>query len=335
MTNKILSIAICLSITLFTQTACSKDKKDTQAETHPLSTPLIINNQITNQHQQIAGTHLAIIPPDWLKPASTFTGFENRDLQTSIIIIELPQPYQEAQDSFSDENLKIETNLLIQERQPLTIQNFTGQLLHLQQELNNQTYDKWLLIFGDHNQTFMINASLPQGLPDKFESIKQALLTVAHQPQATDPQASIPFSIDPSPSFQLATTIAGTLGYTKDGQIPTTSPDKASFHVAASFITDQLEPLQYPQVAQNRFYQNANDGEALRIQQEKSIEINNLTGYEITGHASLDGQNPNRLIYQTILFDENQYYILLGSCQDDFEKNLNTFKQMTWTFTKK
>jgi len=255
---------------------------------------------------------ITLIPPPDFEPAALFDGFQQESSQSSIMVLSLPAPTAEMLKAFGDREALAQKGMTLISQETVNISGQPGQLVQLQQDAHGLTFSKWILIFGEENQTKIINASFPQELaPDLSAPIKASLLSaqVDDSLVAASPEEASDFSITPIDGMALALEISGTLLYSQDGELNSEDPAAPLFIVSPSF-SDVLA-LDPGQFARDRL-QQTEQVEAIKILSEAPITIDDLKGYEITATAQDLKTGTPLLIHQTILFAEDRYYIMQG-----------------------
>jgi len=284
----------------------------------------------TEKLTKVSGTKCSLIPPSGFVAASTFSGFQNTETGASIMINELPAPYQSLVDGFTADALKTRGMTLIS-KQTIDFNNSKATLINVTQPANGTTYIKQMLIFGDSKGTVLVNGIYPEASKDIEVKIKDALLsTVYNASQNDNPLDAATFTIDISDTdFKLIKYMSGSLLYSTDGKIPTEKPTLIVGNSIAKVPTQNQK-----QYAEERL-KKLPGGEQNVIKEIKEITIDNLRGYEIVA----DGKTKDdklELVYQVMLFnDKGDYYIIVGQAKEEFQKNLEAFKKITKTFKRK
>jgi hypothetical protein len=67
----------------------------------------------TDKHIKVPGTKCSLIPPSGFVAITNFSGFQSSETGASIMINELPAPYQQLVDGFTAEALKTHGMILI------------------------------------------------------------------------------------------------------------------------------------------------------------------------------------------------------------------------------
>ncbi len=279
---------------------------------------------------KVAGTKYSLIPPGGFVAATTFSGFQNTEAGASIMINELPAPYQSIVDGFTADALKTKGVTLVS-KQTIDFNNSKATLIFVTQPANGTTYIKQVLIFGDTKQTVLVNGIYPEASKDIEAKVKDALLsTVYNASQNENPLDAATFTIDiTGTDFKLIKYISSSLVYSTDGKIPT---EKPTLIVGNSIAKVPVENQK--KYAEERL-KKLPGGEHNVVREIKEITIDNLKGFEIIGDGKTKDDKAE-LIYQVMLFtDEGGYYILVGQAKEEFEKNLETFKKIAKTFKRK
>lgn len=284
----------------------------------------------TEKHTKVPGTKCSIIPPAGFVAASAFSGFQNAETGASIMINELPAPYQTLVDGFTAEALKPRGMILIK-KQIIDLNGSKATLIYLSQSANGIDYLKQILIFGDTKGTVLVNGIYPEASKNIEPQIKEALLsTVYNSSQNDNPLEAAPFTINTKDTdFKPTKYIAGSLIYTTEGKIPTEKPTL----IVGNSLT-KVSPQNQKKYAEERL-KNLPGGEQSITNEINEISIDHLKGFEIVAIGKTKDDKPE-LIYQVMLFSENgAYFIIVGQAKEDFDKNLDSFRKITKTFRRK
>ena len=284
----------------------------------------------TEKLTKVLGTKCSIIPPSGFVAATTFSGFQNAETGASIMINEIPAPYQSLVDGFTAEALKSKGMTLIK-KQTIDFNGSKATLINLTQPANGTTYLKQMLVFGDTKGTVLVNGIYPEASKDIEPQIKDALLsTVYNKLQNDNPLDAATFTIDiKDTDFKIIKYMSGSLLYSTDGKIPTEKPTlivgnsiaKVSSKNQKNYSEERLKKL--PR------------GELNVIKEINEITIDNLKGFEIVANGKTK-DDKIELVYQVMLFNESgDYYIIIGQTKEDFKKYLESFKNITKTFKRK
>ncbi len=293
------------------------------------------------QHKPVVGTSCFLIPPKGFVEAHDFFGFQNAQKQASIIFLELDGKVDSIINDYKPLQFKaISDSLLTKQKTKGANQEGMYYLVH--QNVNGVAFEKQLFVFGDSSKTIYISAKYPMYYQKIAKKVKAAILSVVYNPKkkrrvavtkdkpANISNAKYGLAINGN-IFQFAKDFAGTLVYTTDAQMPTQSPDGAMLVLAQSF--GKMDAPNKEQFCINRL-QKLPHKDSMLIIEIKPITIDQLSGFEITAFTQ-NMRSEKELVYQMILFDQDSYYILVGSCYNQFEKYEPAFKKLGLTFKRK
>lgn len=292
-----------------------------------------ITNFITEAHVPIEGTKISLVPPVNFTVAANFAGFQQNSTGASIMIVDVPAPFSEIMTAFTKEGLQTQGMELL-EKEELIINTNSALLVKGEQEAYGNAYAKYTLAFGSEKESILINGTyLKSNEADLATAIKKSLLSVIYDAEKEiNPFDTIDFEISTEgTAMGFAKSVGPSLLFNREGTIPSTAPDKAIFIVAKSF--SELEILDKKTYAENRIKQNPILIDT--ITSNIPIEIDGLKGFETIAQGRTKTKNIPTEVYQVMLFSDSLYYILLGSSEADYEKNLTAFKTIAKTFKRK
>jgi hypothetical protein len=281
-------------------------------------------------HKAIPGTKYSLVPPNGFVPSTSFSGFQNSELTTSIIVTEIPAPVQSLTESFTADALKAKGMILI-DKQSIDFNNSKATLIKVSQQAGGTTYLKQILVFGDSKKTVLVNGIYPEANKNVEEQVKTSLLSISYnENQQDNPLDAVNFKVDISGTpFKLAKYVSGSLIYTTDGQIPTDKPTL----IIGNSIAKVVKPNQ-KQYCIDRL-KKLPGGELNKVKEINPIQIDNLKGFEIVAEGK-SKDSKDELTYQVMLFDDaDNYFIIIGKTSDELEKNLQVFKDIAKTFVRK
>src|SRR5688572_71215 len=173
----------------------------------------------TDKHVKVAGTKCSLVPPNGFVAATNFSGFQNAETGSSIMVNELPAPYQTITDGFTAEALKTRGMTLIN-KQTIDFNNSKATLIKVTQPAGGTTYIKQILIFGDANGTVLVNGIYPEASMSIESKITDALLsTVYNTSQDDNPLEAAPFTLNvEGTEYKVTKFIAGSWLYTTDAK---------------------------------------------------------------------------------------------------------------------
>ena len=291
----------------------------------------IISNKLTTEHISVAGTKVSLIPPVGFQKSVNFFGFQQNDNNSSIMVLEMPGSFSEISKAFTKSGFQTKGIELI-DKKDITINDFSAVFIEAEQSAYGITFIKYILTFGTENSTIMINGMLPKSLREEMGSeIRKSLLSVVYESnKEVDPLDKINFTVDiENTKLKYTKVLANAVLYTVDGKIPTESEDRTFYSIGRSIgiidITDKkksaIERLNKTAMMTN-----------IKPEKITEIEIYGFSGYEIIAEATYEKTGKAVKIYFVMLFDDNFYYLIIGIAEDDFESNIELFKEVSKSF---
>ena len=293
-----------------------------------------ISNTKNNKHQQVNGTKFFLIPPEGFTMADSFQGFQLAQKSASVLVMEIPGPLSEVTKGLNEEGLKSQ-GVILKNHEEANVNGYDGSFITAEQSANGTHFKKYILVFGDEKSTNMVIGMYPSDFNDLETHILESVLSVIHEPDLqVDPLSAVNFKVyTENTKLRFAGMMSGSLLYTVDGKVPTESNDKTSFIIGQSHGNGHT--FDKKQNTINRLkgmpYNN------LIIEEDKviPIEVDDISGYEIESQGFNKTDGDRELVYHAMLYTDDGYYLFFGTAKDNFEDNLNLFKQITRTFERK
>jgi len=283
-------------------------------------------NANAQKHVSVLGTKFSLTPPDGFTSASNFSGFQNSGNGSSIMITELPSSYFAMSKGFTAEALKTK-GMILKSKEKVDFKGKEATYLQVSQAANGTTYLKQILMFGDESKTIMINGIYPESSKEIENEIKKSLFsTIYNETQNDNPFDAVKFSIDTKETdYKFVKYLSGSLLYSEDGNLPT---EKGIFMVSTS--VGKFPESNHKQYSIERLKKLPN-GEQSKIKEVNPIVIDNLNGFEIIANGK-NADLQDEIVYQVMLYNKSEYYILVGQASNDQKQNLESFKKIAKTF---
>lgn len=296
----------------------------------------VINTTLTDEHQQIKGSKIFMVPPDSFAVATQFQGFQDADRSASLLIAILKAPAPSLIAAFTKEALKGQgVNML--KREEITFNGMPGLLITGNQEAYDITFNKYVLVFGDASFTALINGMYPKEDAEELdELVLKAIKSTVYVDEAdANPLGALSFTINSEGTkLQFATIITGSALYSADGNVPSKTDDKATFLVSQSLSPSII--LDEQDFCIKRLKQTPYQDIAFSEADITELTVDELHGYTIQATAVDPKGKEARYIYQTMLFDgEGNYFVLFGTAHQDDESNALSFEKLTKSFKRK
>lgn len=293
-----------------------------------------ITNIKTDNHKQVRGTKVFIIPPDGFIEANNFFGFQQSQSSSSIVITEVPGPFETVSKGLNADGLKTQ-GMTLKEKREIKINGYDGFYIEAEQFAYENYFTKSIIVFGDKDLTIMIVAIFPQKFKSIEKDILKSIYSVVYEPNLEiDVTNSIHFNIETeNTKMRFAKIIMGSLTYSVDGKIPPESDDKTFFQVGQSLSTVEVADKKLYTLNRAR-KMPFND---LRIEENKTkmIEVDGISGYEIVAYGINQKTAKEELLYIAMLYTDNGYYLLNGTANADYNNNIDLFRKLTQSFKRK
>jgi hypothetical protein len=286
-----------------------------------------------NQLVDFPEVGLAIPKPDGFEKASSFHGFQQVSSSSSVLLAKVPAPFSEIRKAIDKKRFAKEKLSLISQ-QPIKISNQNGLLLQVEQSVFSQRVQKWIVVFGDEKNTYWITAAfLQEDAPKLSEPLKKVVLAATIS-SSKPSVSSLPFSIKAVDGLTMAPSLSGlgkAVGFTKNGQIPQTSPQDPIFIVAPS-LGDVLV-ADRKKYADRRLYQYRGT-KIDSIKSSNEISIDNLSGWEMEATGQDQKTKTPLKLYQVMLFPKQGGYVLMTGIVGTQQANvyLPKFKAIAQTY---
>jgi len=107
------------------------------------------------------GSRVGLVPPGKMTPSRTVRGFEDRDAQAAILVLEMPQQaYPEIEKGLNPEAFQ-KQGLTEEKREPVTLASGNGVLIVGHQESDGRKARKWILLASVADLTALIAVQVP------------------------------------------------------------------------------------------------------------------------------------------------------------------------------
>lgn len=286
----------------------------------------------SENHVQIEGTNIFMIPPTSFEPTSNFKGFQNPLDPTSMIMaMEIPGPYAEITKGFNVEMLKTR-GMDLKSKKEIKVAEFNGLLIELDQPGNGLIFSKQILIYGDEKSSTLVNGIYIKDSLQLGEKIKESILsTFVDSELKSNPRDALNYSVDESVgSLQFKSVIGNAMLFNRDLKIPTESVDKATLVIDKSFTQIEIENKKLFCISRLKKYPE--DYSVIPSKEIIEITIDDLQGFEL---FAKNNDNEDEEMYQVILFDnDGGYFLFVGTyfvesekAEADIQRIIRTFKR--------
>lgn len=283
----------------------------------------------SGRYVKLAGSKYSIIPPAGFVQTKKLSAIQNDKKDANIIVNEVPASAQSVAASFSQFSLA-QKGMTLVDKQPIEFDSLVAEYIIATQVINKKSYLKHIFVFGTKDASTIVVGTFPEQNKEMEESIRASLLSTKYnKDQKNDPYdiLSYKLSIDTN-DFRLAMTYPGSLVYTPDGKINTTS--------AIITVKDAFGKI--PAAARKEFaiakIKKLPGGEYATVGSVAAVKIDNMPGYEIIATGK-NKREKDQTIYEVVLFGNGRYYTIAGIATEDINNNLQRFRRISETFKRK
>jgi len=266
---------------------------------------------VAAQAIRVTGTSVALAPPPGFVPSSRFPGFERADLQSSVMVTEIPGPVAEVSRGMTAPQLATRGMTLISSTRQL-VDGRQALLLKVSQPAGGMTVHKWMIVSGDEKTTVMIVATFPKEVESQIgDAMKDSLLTARWRVAAVAPDhfEGLPFRVSSTTSLKIAGRMSNMLMLTESGQMGPQGPTAAVFVVGSSLAPVDLSDLKafaVTRASQTKQLKN------LRVSEQGATAIGNESAYELVAEGTDIATGRLVTLYQVVLPDPQGYVLMQG-----------------------
>lgn len=271
---------------------------------------------------------LQLRQPEGFTRAENFHGFGMPEKKASVMVMRIPGPYEKLSAGFTPEQLK-PRGMELQAKEAIQVEGQQGLLLKIAQSAGGERFLKWIAVFGDAKETFMITAAFPEGEAKTLSPRLKATVLSARRSAGgggVDPGTDRNFSLVGSKKLVLTPGLGKELMYTKDGVIPAKHPDDPLF--IASPALSRVTIADPNDFARKRLHSTAKT-EVTRLTTHQPVQIAGCRGFESVAAAKNTATGNPVALYQVMLFREGSYFLMQGlAAEKESDTYLPEFKAM-------
>ena len=272
---------------------------------------LFVSTTLRAQKIQIPGTRVTLDAPPGFVVSRQFPGLERNDLGASILVTEIPGPYEKVAPTLNAENLATR-GVRVTGTQAATIAGTDGKLMTgTQTAAGGVVVKKWIAVFGDSSKTVLLMATFPLELEDRLSArLRAAVLAAAWAPDVkVTIWDGLGFRIQPTEKLAIQQRFVNMLMLAKPGRKGVVPPQEPLMVVGTSLSEVQIADAE--QFARMRIMQTAQIKE-VSVKAGQPISVDGLSGYELLAIAKDKKSDWPLMVYQTILLEGDRYFIVQG-----------------------
>lgn len=262
------------------------------------------------QPVRVAGTTVSVQPPDGFVPSTQFPGFQRADASASIVVTEMPAPAAEVGAGFTQAGLA-KRGVTLVGSDTVTVAGRDAQLMRATQMVDGKQFQKWIVLLGEGARSVLITASYPTSAAKTLrEPLKRAVLSATWSPElVVGPFDGLAFRISEGEQLKIASRSGNVLLLTANGAKPPVATGEP-FVIAGASPGDAAAG-NVEAFARARIVQIASLADVTNLKGEART-IDGLTAYELTGDAADAKTGTPMAVYQLVIADRQQYFIVQG-----------------------
>jgi hypothetical protein len=260
---------------------------------------------------RVAGTTVSLQPPDGFVASTQFPGFQHAAARASIVVTEMPAPAAEVGAGFTKEGLA-KRGVTLVGSETVSVSGRDARLMQAVQAVEGKPVEKWIVLLGDGSRSVLITASFPSGAAKTLrQPLKQALLSATWSPElVVGPFDGLSFRITEGAQLKIASRTGNMLLLTENGAKPPVAAG-APFAIAGASPGDAAVG-NVESFARARIMQINTLSDVTNLKGEAQT-IDGLSAYELTGDAVDSKSGTPIAIYQLVIADRRQAFIVQGA----------------------
>jgi hypothetical protein len=265
-------------------------------------------------------SHIGLVAPATMKPSQQFRGFEDRDANASILILEIPAPaYEGVEKQLSPEALK-KDGLVEEKRETVTLNGAKGLLLSGTQENDHKKYHKWLLLASWPEGASLISFQVPDENKSKYPeaSVRAALLSVTLRTAVpVDEQLRlVPIRFDELSGMRPFRVLGNSSVFLTQGANDPKEPAEQPLFIVSVGAGGPEQPSDRANFSRQLFF-GLSDFKDLRIVGSDVLKLDMLQTFEIQAEAKDPKSDAAMKLVQWIRFGNGGFIRFVGIARSD------------------
>jgi hypothetical protein len=269
------------------------------------------------------GSRLGMAPPAGMVVSRSFQGFEDIDKNAAILLATLPAvAYDQIDKTMVPEALQ-KQGILIERREPITLDAGKGFLLIGREMHGTAPFDKLLLVVGAADVTALVTVQIPDHDPVYSEkALRDAFATLAVRPSVPDAErlSLLPFTVGDLAGFKIDDVLPGralmldnptTTAIANDAAKDTSPAAPNARFLIAAVPGGPNETEDRANFARVAFGQIVGIKD-VRIQDAEPLRIGNVSGFQILAKAKDAQSDADVMVVQWLRFGSGGFMQMIG-----------------------
>jgi hypothetical protein len=284
---------------------------------------------------RVPGTRVSLEPPAGFEPADRFPGFQRPDTASSIMVTEIPGPYEKVRGGMSGQGLASRGMTLLHSEPAAVPGAAEGLLVHVHQQAADTLFAKWMVVCGDGSASVLVTATFPESLAEALEApLRRAVLsTVLAREGPADTFEGLPFRVDPGPGLRIASRMGNMLSLAPDGASAPLAPGVPRCFVGLS--VDEADLTDLRAFAEDRARRTVTV-RGVRVLRGRPRHIDGLEAWELEADATHSESGLPLRLYQVVLSEGRHHVLILGMVEASRAADyVPAFRHVAESFTRR
>ncbi len=276
-------------------------------------------------------TRVSMVVPEGFTLVPGFPGVTRADRGASIVITEVPGPFSEVMDSFT-QGVGTDRSMRMVKSEQVQVNGVEGTLMVIARTDQGTVFHNWLLLFGQGPSTVMVAATVPEKAEAELApSLRASMVGVKWDPTKTiDPFSGLSFKLNLDDAFEIRGRRPGGVLLARKEAEEALTPDEP---IVLIFPSDATVVAPIETFAKAELTANSQFTEITNMM-ERATKVGEFNAYEITAEAKEASQQvPVRIYLMVVRTAKNDMVIEGFVSPEKWEQYLPAFRSMATSYT--
>ena len=230
-------------------------------------------------------TRVSMVVPEGFSLVPGFPGMSRADRGASIVITEVPGPFGEVLDGFT-QGVGTDRSMRLVSSDDAKVGAHDAKLLVIARSEDGTEFHNWLLLFGTDKATVMITATIPATAEKEIApGIRASMLSAKWSPdKVIDPFSGLEFKVKLDDAFEVRGRRTGGVLLARKAAPEDFTPDEPLVLIFPSERSSvpPIEEFARGELSASEQFKN------LKITEEHALRMKDLSAYEITAEAEIN-----------------------------------------------
>lgn len=275
-------------------------------------------------------TRISMVVPEGFALVPGFPGMSRADRGSSIVITEVPGPFNDVLDSFT-QGVGTDRSMHMVSSNDAKVSGREAKLMVISRNEEGTEFHNWLLLFGSDKATVMITATLPASAEKELgPSLKAAMLGAKWTPdKEIDQFAGLEFKLKLNEGFEVRGRRPGGVLVALKSASEELTPGEPLMLIYPSEETSAppIEKFAHDELNANEQFKN------MKTVEEHALRVKDMAAYEITAEATVAEQDIPVKIFLMAIRTPNKDMVVEGFvAPGGWDQYLPAFRAMAASF---